>query len=461
MFCRKCGKEVDPNDSFCWNCGTAIPKPGNASEAPQPQQYTAQQEAQPTPQPQQYTTPQAAQPTPQPQQYTTQQAAQPIPQPQQYTAQQVAQPQHTVQQEPQMAGPAPTPQMYGPQDAVQTPVQGMESAEYSNKVVDVSKETEEYDYRKLPTEKPTGIRSLYFIDFLLRLTGKSNIPLCIYLVLNVALIGLFVMGCFGLPVGWGIVSALLLYIASISIAISPIGEFILRRQNGCRKIDEVDVINRLEPLFREVYYKAKKGNPMISNDVRLFINDDECPNAFATGRKTICVTRGLLQWSDDEIKAALGHEFGHLAHKDTDRILVVAIGNTVIEGICIMFQVAAIVMEVIMGIIAAFMNNDEGIFLHFIGAVSRFFTIVLIRAFNWIWTQIGVMLCMKTSRDNEFLADEFSFNLGYGNALCQLLSTLPSEKPKGLFANLASSHPESAKRVAHLQSLGATYGITE
>lgn len=403
---------------FCWNCGTAIPKPGNA-------------------------------PTPQAQQYTPQQAVQPTPQ------------QYVEQQEPQIAGPVPIPQMYGPQDAVQTQAQGMESAAYSNKVVDVSKETEGYDYRKLPTEKPTGIRSIYFVDFLLRLTGKSNIALCIYLVLNVLLISGFVMAFFGLPAGWGIVAALLLYIASISIAISPIGEFILRRQNGCRKIDEVAVINRLEPLFREVYYKAKKGNPMIPNDVRLFINDDECPNAFATGRKTICVTRGLLTWSDEEIKAALGHEFGHLAHKDTDRILVVAIGNTVIEGICIMFQIAAIVMEVIMGITAIFMKDEDGIIMHMFGAFARFLTIVLIRAFNRVWTQIGIWLCMKSSRDNEYLADEFSFNLGYGNALCQLLATLPSEKPKGLFANLASSHPQSADRIAHLQSLGATYGIME
>lgn len=53
-------------------------------------------------------------------------------------------------------------------------------------------------------------------------------------------------------------AALLLYIASISIAVSPIGEYILRRQNGCRKIQETGVIERLEPLFREVYYKAKK-----------------------------------------------------------------------------------------------------------------------------------------------------------------------------------------------------------
>ena len=26
MFCRKCGKEVDENDLFCWNCGAEITK---------------------------------------------------------------------------------------------------------------------------------------------------------------------------------------------------------------------------------------------------------------------------------------------------------------------------------------------------------------------------------------------------------------------------------------------------
>ena len=56
------------------------------------------------------------------------------------------------------------------------------------------------------------------------------------------------------------------------------------------------------PLFKEVYYKAKMANPMISDDVRLFICDDTAPNAFATGRKTMCVTRGLLVMSDEEIK---------------------------------------------------------------------------------------------------------------------------------------------------------------
>lgn len=95
------------------------------------------------------------------------------------------------------------------------------------------------------------------MDFLIWLGHKGNILLCIYLALNVLLIGDLLRQC-ALPVGWGIPAAFLFYIASISIAVSPIGEYILRRQNGCRRIQEAGGIERLEPLFREVYYKDKK-----------------------------------------------------------------------------------------------------------------------------------------------------------------------------------------------------------
>ena len=394
MYCKNCGQQIDDDDLFCANCGAKIVRKSEAAEA-------------------------AAAPK----------QMQNIKQPK--SVQQNVNQTQTVQQN--------INRSYNEQ-------QNFNKAEQST-------DNGNYDYTKLPTQKPEGIRSFYFMDFLIRLGNKENIPLCIYLVLNVLLIGVFVTAMFALPVGWGMIAALLLYIASISIAVSPIGEYILRRQNGCTKIQDAAVIERLEPLYREVYYKAKKQNPSISSDVRLFINEDECPNAFATGRRTVCVTRGLLSWSDAEIKAALGHEFGHLAHKDTDRILVVAIGNTVVAGICYMFQLAAIVMDVIIAISSSFMRSDNGFWVRMVSAVSRFLTVIVIRAFNRIWTQIGVLLCMKTSRGNEYQADEFSCRLGYGDALCQLLSTLPSAKPKGLFANLESSHPASEDRVARIQSL--------
>lgn len=332
-------------------------------------------------------------------------------------------------------------------------ITGEKSRQRSSRVSEEEAVREIYDYENLPTKKEGGIHSIYVLDFVIRMMGKSNIPLFIYLLLNVVIIGLIATLFLMLPIGWGILAGLLIYIASISIALSPIGEAILRHQTGCRKIEDQNVIDRLEPIFREVYYKAKKADPTISDDIRLFINDDKCPNAFATGRKTVCVTKGLLTMSDEEIKATLGHEFGHLSHKDTDRILVVSIGNTVITAICILFQIGAIIADVCMQIVAIFTGSEEGLFISLFSAISRFITIVIISAFMKVWTALGVALCMKTSRGNEYLADEFSVRLGYGDGLIALLSSIGGERPKGLFANLASSHPHSDDRIARIQRL--------
>lgn len=341
------------------------------------------------------------------------------------------------------------------ESALEKEAENMIIEEALKKEVTLAEPKEEYDYTKLPTVKKAGIRSMYFIDFVMRLGGKANIPLCIYLVLNIIIIGLIATAFLALPIGWGMVAGLLIYIASIAIALSPIGEAIIRHQNDCKKITDVETINRLEPLFREVYYKAKKDNPEISSDIRLFMNDEESANAFATGRKTVCVTRGLLDYSDEEIKAVLAHEFGHLAHQDTDRILVVAIGNTAITAICLMFQFAALVMQFCMRIYAIFTNDEDGLFCAAMGMLSSVITMVLIAAFMKIWTKLGVLLCMKTSRSNEYQADEFAFDLGYGSGLCTFLSGLHSGRPKGLFASLASSHPDNADRVARIQALEA------
>ena len=312
-----------------------------------------------------------------------------------------------------------------------------------------------YDIDKIPTPEEKGLKKVYIFDFLSRMVKKSNIPLFIYLLLNIVIIGLIVTLFCQLPIYWGILAGLILYTASISIALSPIGEAILRHQTGCRKIEDPEIIERLYPLFKEVYYKAKQAEPKISNDVRLFMNDDDCPNAFATGRKTMCVTQGLLELDDEAIKATLGHEFGHLAHKDTDRILVVRIGNTFISAIAIMFQIGALMMEWFSYIVGIFTGNDEGFLVAMFGTIARVITMFVINVFLKLWDLLGVALCMKTSRNNEYEADEFSVTLGYANGLVALLSFIGGEKPKGLFATLASSHPASSDRIARIRQIAA------
>jgi len=297
---------------------------------------------------------------------------------------------------------------------------------------------------------------MYIIDFFKKLGRKSNIPVIIYLVLNVVLIMGFVM-LWDLAWWKALLLALVIYGVSIAIALSPVGEWLLRIQTGCNEIEDETLRAQLYPLFDEVYRKAKAADPAIPDDVKLYMSDDEEPNAFATGRKTVCVTRGLLNMHPDLIRATLGHEFGHLAHKDTDLILVVTVGNMIVSGLILFFNICLKIGSFFMDLIAAVVGGDGGWFVSLMNHLSVWLTNLLVVGFTWVWTKLGTLLVMSSSRSNEFEADAFSHSLGYGTELCALLDSICGSGAKGLFANLASSHPNKDKRIAKLRELGVDY----
>lgn len=298
---------------------------------------------------------------------------------------------------------------------------------------------------------------MYLIDFLKRVSNKSNIPIMVYLILNVFFITFMMQILLESAFAEAFFISIVVYGISMLIALSPFGEWILRLQTGCKKMKRVEQINKMEPLFREVYDKARKLNPSIPEDVKLFINSDLAPNAFATGRKTICITEGLLSVSEGQIKATLAHELGHLAHKDTDLILLVSVGNFIVTAVIVFIRVMIILFQIIVAIMASFMGGAEGTFASLMNSVTSLLITLFVTGAMWVWTKIGILLVMKSRRENEYGADEFSFNLGYGNELCALLDNICESSSKGLFANLASSHPDKHERIAKLQALGATY----
>lgn len=301
---------------------------------------------------------------------------------------------------------------------------------------------------------------MYLVDFFKRTMRKSNIPVFIYLVLNIFVIALIlslVIDNGNIPFWKALLIGIVLYFVSLLIALSPIGEWILRLQTGCKKIQNDEQRNFIEPIFREVYDKARAQDPSISDKVKIYMNHDEAPNAFATGRKTICVTEGMLSMPVEQIKATLGHEFGHLAHKDTDLILVVAVGNLIVSAFILLFRLAIDLVHLIFVFSSVFVGGSDGAFDALISTVYHLAMTAVVVGLTWIWTKIGVLLVMKSSRANEYEADEFSFRLGYGNELCALLDSFSGTNANGLFANLVSSHPDKDDRIARLQELGATY----
>ena len=301
---------------------------------------------------------------------------------------------------------------------------------------------------------------MYLVDFFKRTMRKSNIPVFIYLVLNIFVIALIlslVIDNGNIPFWKALLIGIVLYFVSLLIALSPIGEWILRLQTGCKKIKNDEQRNFIETIFREVYDKARAQDPSISDKVKIYMNHDEAPNAFATGRKTICVTEGMLYMPVEQIKATLGHEFGHLAHKDTDLILVVAVGNLIVSAFILLFRLAIDLVHLLFVFSSVFVGGSEGVFGALISTVYHLAMTAVVVGLTWIWTKIGVLLVMKSSRANEYEADEFSFRLGYGNELCALLNSFSGTNANGLFANLVSSHPDKDDRIARLQELGATY----
>lgn len=293
---------------------------------------------------------------------------------------------------------------------------------------------------------------MYIVDFFKGLVRKSNIPTIIYLILNIIIIDFIIAFFFSLSAGEAFLWGLLLYVVSLTVALSPVGEWILRLQTGCKKLKNQEQIDRLQPLFYEIYNSAKKKKPNLPDDIQLYINASKEANAFATGRKTICVTEGLLFLSDEEIKAVLAHEFGHIVHKDTDVILVITVGNMFVSIVITIIQLLLIAIR-LLGMIISFFSSGDGIIAGFLMNLSGLLMMIMVNGGMWLWTKLGVLLVMKSSRDNEYEADEFAFHLGYGDYLCEALGNICGEEEHGLFASLASSHPEKSARIRKLQNL--------
>ncbi|MDP5276456.1 zinc metalloprotease HtpX [Chengkuizengella axinellae] len=278
---------------------------------------------------------------------------------------------------------------------------------------------------------------MYIVDFMQRLFKKGNTGIIIYLLLNT----LIVITLFQDPI-----IGLIVYGISLVLALSPFGEWILRVQQGCKPLARKEHIDRLQPLFDEVYSKAKKLDPDLPDDIKLFISKDPTPNAFATGRKTICINKGMLEFSDEQIKATFAHEFGHLSNKDTDLILIVSVGNLIMTALFIFYR-----------IIFTFFGSMFSVINHSLGSVLITFLIdIILVGMMWLWTKFGTVLVMHTSRSKEYEADHFAHQLGYGAGLIEVLdrfNEIDLGDTKGLWANLASSHPDPDQRIGKLQNL--------
>ena len=291
---------------------------------------------------------------------------------------------------------------------------------------------------------------MYFIDFFKKVFKLKNIGIIIWMVINLfIIIGFFPSTKAVTNASEALVTVIrgvFIYTVSVALALSPIGEAIFRAMNGCREISDPSMLNRLTPLFNEVYEKAKLKDPNLSQNIRLYMVDQPYPNAFALGRNTVCVTSGLLYLSDDEIKGIFAHEFAHLSNKDTDITLFIYVGNLIASVMFLILRVVLFIISFFLGSMTGRRNSAAR------GFVLAATLDLIYAAIVGLYTKLGILLVNYSNRNHEFEADKFAYDLGYGRELRDALTELQGEnvKPSGFVANLMSTHPETYLRIEKL-----------
>ncbi|HVP47697.1 MAG TPA: zinc metalloprotease HtpX [Bryobacteraceae bacterium] len=212
-----------------------------------------------------------------------------------------------------------------------------------------------------------------------------------------------------------------------------------------------EVYRRVAPIVRNL--TQRMGLPM----PKLWVIDEDSPNAFATGRNpahaSVAFTTGILRLMEDrEIEGVVAHELGHVLHRD---ILISSVAATIAAAITFLARMAFWFGP------RRSDDDDSG------GAWGGIFMLIL--------APIAAMLIqMAISRTREYDADEASAK--YTGTPYNLISALQkldvyskripmeaSPATQHLFIikpftgdslmRLFSTHPSTEDRIARLQAM--------
>ncbi|MGA2515933.1 MAG: zinc metalloprotease HtpX [Thermodesulfobacteriota bacterium] len=232
---------------------------------------------------------------------------------------------------------------------------------------------------------------------------------------------------------------------------------IVLRMYGAREVSQSEA-PELYGVVAELTSKASLPMP------RVYIMENDTPNAFATGRNpehaAVAVTSGILRiLSKEELMGVIGHELSHIQHRD---ILISSIAATIAGAISMLASMAR------WGAIFGFgrSNDDER------GGGNILFVLL----FTMVASIAAMLIQMAISRSREYLADEGGAHLSNPLSLAKALGKLEIAAQRipmdanpstahmfivnplrgGGVLSLFSTHPPIEERIARLEEMART-----
>jgi heat shock protein HtpX len=263
----------------------------------------------------------------------------------------------------------------------------------------------------------------------------------------------------------GLIYSTLLMIAAGIFAVSPPGERIGRAVLGCRPAT-TEERQRITGVWNSVVaaigLALGSGAGERFTNVKLFVSEEKLPNAFALGRNTVCVTRGLLNLASPvDMAGVLAHEAGHLHFGDSGRLAVALTANRLgvashkILDLCsrIFEDFARGVLQ--SGRVFAGSGGIAGVFIILMALlaviVANVFNLAM-RVVSFTFQMAADVSLRAVGRNEEFRADLFARNIGFGPQLAKFLRQIEAldAAPRDIWAVLYRTHPPTAERIERL-----------
>jgi len=235
----------------------------------------------------------------------------------------------------------------------------------------------------------------------------------------------------------------IIFLYAISIAIALLcGETLLRFIERIRPLYSKMEKEYLLPIFEEVYSEAKEKHPELQN-IEICTIDTVTIKVCAVGVKTVAVSKGAIDtFSENELKALMAHEIAHIINGDTITTLLTTIGNGFFALFVFVIKSAIMAYDIIGNKTVDKMWNST---------IKMIFSI-----FIFIIVFPGEIILSMRSREKEYGADEFSYELGYGNDMIEalyLLDKINLGDNSSIVARMTASHPITAKRIGLLEAM--------
>jgi heat shock protein HtpX len=249
------------------------------------------------------------------------------------------------------------------------------------------------------------------------------------------------------------------------------GDRILLRSAGAHQIQKEDA-PRLWNVVEEMTIASRLGNMP-----RVYIIENESPNAFAVGRSpdkaAVAVTSGLLKrLNRDELQGVIAHEIAHIRNLDVRFMTYAAIMVGSIVLLCDVF----IRYLWYGGAYSSRRSSSRGG-----GGYAQLIIFIVAVLAAVLAPIVANMLYFACSRRREYLADACSAQFtrypeGLASALEKIAgSGKPAQKPSRTLApmyivnplqsraavGLFSTHPPTAQRIQVLRSMGGMAGFAD